>query len=332
MSEPAIKDDATGEVVALLRQGWLLSPGRPLVERFGREFFRGLPKTPGVYVMHGAAGRPRRQRILYVGKAKSLRQRLGSYRHIQPGRDSRKTVRLIHAVEEITWEICADETAALLRENELLREHRPLFNRVNIRPEAYGYIGLQREGDMVHFRLGDGTDERWRWFGAFKGGRRFALAAMLRLLVQANQRIAGWSQLPGQLLGDRAPADFSIQHAGADEMIGRLETYFTGRSWELVEWLAAQPGPATPDADQFLKGWREADLELIRAFYLNGPSRNRRWCEQLGYSDEEVLRPEDLDDLPIRLRLPPEPSPWATLESKSDETSSLAPVGSSPPG
>jgi excinuclease ABC subunit C len=66
--------------------------------------------------------------LLYVGKAKSLRQRLSSYRY--PVRASRKTVRLMHAVRRIDWEVCPSEQAACLRENELLRVHRPPFNRV----------------------------------------------------------------------------------------------------------------------------------------------------------------------------------------------------------
>jgi hypothetical protein len=287
----------------------LFTPARPLVERFGHEFFRALPKSPGVYVMRGQGGRPRRPRVLYVGKAKNLRQRLGSYRHVHPDRDSRNTVRLVHAVEDIQWEPCVDETAALLRENELLREHRPLFNRMNIRPEAHGCIGVRLEDGLVEFRLGEPTDERWRWFGAFKGGRKFALAALLRLVVQAERVLPHWSGLPGALLADRAPARFSLTSAAPADFASLLHDYLAGRSWQLVDWLAERLA-RQPLPEPFLATWRATDLDALRGFYLNSTRRNRRWREQLGLADEDLLRPEDLDDLPVKVRLAPEPSPW----------------------
>ena len=56
-------------------QQWLFAPAQPLVERLGKEFFRKVPAEPGVYSMRDATGN-----VVYVGKAKNLRQRLGSYR------------------------------------------------------------------------------------------------------------------------------------------------------------------------------------------------------------------------------------------------------------
>jgi excinuclease ABC subunit C len=75
------------------RQLRLLPASQPLVARFGAGFFRRLPRQPGVYLM-----RDESDRLIYVGKAKSLRQRLNSYRH--PALTSRKIVRLVHAVRE----------------------------------------------------------------------------------------------------------------------------------------------------------------------------------------------------------------------------------------
>ncbi len=53
------------------KQPWLLPYVNPLTERIDPEFFRALPREPGVYVMIGAAND-----VLYVGKAKDLRARL----------------------------------------------------------------------------------------------------------------------------------------------------------------------------------------------------------------------------------------------------------------
>ena len=61
--------------MSMSRAQQLLFPDpRPLVERLGTEFFKELPQSAGVYVMRDMAGV-----TLYVGKAKSLRDRVRSY-------------------------------------------------------------------------------------------------------------------------------------------------------------------------------------------------------------------------------------------------------------
>lgn len=102
--------DAPVAAVAKLRQLWLLPPPKPLIEHFGTEFFRGLPQEPGVYFFFDDTGR-----LIYIGKAKNLRQRLGSYRYVHPDRDSRKTWRLVKRIREIKWELCESHEAALLK-------------------------------------------------------------------------------------------------------------------------------------------------------------------------------------------------------------------------
>ena len=82
-----------------------------------------LPASPGVYVMRDRAGRP-----LYVGKAGNLRRRVRSY--FGPGgRHSRLIGRALEQLEVIDHETCGSEFAALLREDQLIKEMRPPCNR-----------------------------------------------------------------------------------------------------------------------------------------------------------------------------------------------------------
>jgi excinuclease UvrABC nuclease subunit len=104
-------------------QLWLFDPPKPLVERFGAEFFRSLPEKPGVYLMCGEG-----EGILYVGKAKNLRKRLSSYRVANPERLPRRIVRLLFQVRRIEWDICESETAAEAREEALICVLSPKFN------------------------------------------------------------------------------------------------------------------------------------------------------------------------------------------------------------
>ena len=104
-------------------QLWLFDPPKPLVERFGEDFFRQLPAGPGVYLMCGQS-----EGVLYVGKARNLRKRLGSYRVANPERMPRRIVRLLHQVRRIEWDECPTEQAASEREEQLICVLAPRFN------------------------------------------------------------------------------------------------------------------------------------------------------------------------------------------------------------
>lgn len=68
--------------------------------------------------------------VLYVGRAKNLRKRLSSYRVANPERLSRRLVRLLHRVQRIEYDVCADE-----REEMLICVLSPQFNRAGkVRP------------------------------------------------------------------------------------------------------------------------------------------------------------------------------------------------------
>ncbi|MSR53473.1 MAG: ethanolamine utilization protein [Gemmataceae bacterium] len=81
---------------------------------------RIAPKSPGVYGMLGRYGE-----LIYIGKAKSLRCRLMSY--FRESRDP-KAGRILKHTGTLVWETVPDEFAALVRELELIRRHRPRFN------------------------------------------------------------------------------------------------------------------------------------------------------------------------------------------------------------
>ena len=118
-------------------QLWLFPPPKPLVERFGDDFFHQVPTSPGVYYFCGRA-----EGVLYIGKAKSLRKRLTSYRVANPERMARRTIRLLFLVERIEWDVCSDEASAIQRERMLLRVLQPKFNRANRYPPSRAYLGV----------------------------------------------------------------------------------------------------------------------------------------------------------------------------------------------
>jgi len=123
-------------------QLWLFPHPKPLVERFGKDFFRELPAQPAVYYLCGTA-----EGVLYVGKAKNLRKRLAAYRVANPERMPRRIIRLLTKVTRIEWDCCPDETAAANREELLIAVLNPKFNA----PEKYGQGIFEKSGLLGDF-------------------------------------------------------------------------------------------------------------------------------------------------------------------------------------
>lgn len=81
-----------------------------------------LPKEPGVYLMKDEMGK-----ILYIGKAKQLRQRVKQY--FVPGRDGRMMVPFLTCqIKDIETIVTFSEKEALLLENNLIKQHQPKYN------------------------------------------------------------------------------------------------------------------------------------------------------------------------------------------------------------
>lgn len=89
-----------------------------------KEKLRTLPDKPGVYIMRDRSGR-----IIYVGKAVSLRRRVRSYFRPSTMRKGDVKVRsLVNSVQKLEWIVLRSEDEALLMENELIKANQPKYN------------------------------------------------------------------------------------------------------------------------------------------------------------------------------------------------------------
>ena len=98
-------------------------------------FLAALPARPGVYRMLGAD-----DTILYVGKARHLKNRVSSYFHGRTHAD--KTLALLGQVKRIEVTVTASETEALLLEFNLIKRHRPRYNVLLKDDKSFPYIHL----------------------------------------------------------------------------------------------------------------------------------------------------------------------------------------------
>ena len=247
------------------RQLSFLPAERPLGERLGAEFFQSIPTGPGVYVLCGAG-----EGVLYVGKAKNLRQRLATYRSARPEGVSRKLAQLLMLVERIHWDLCADEASALLREAELLRTLKPRYNTAGkypAPPRPIGWEIIPRRGMTLAWgpaaaNCPHATDPLP---GAGPG-----LAALRRLFWGAARPHEPLSALPTPLLSPQpgvSPWILSWPKVPADALGALVGAFFSAGSLELLDWLSAQRS----DSTKFDQAWQAQDRELLAAWVERFP-------------------------------------------------------------
>lgn len=99
----------------------------------------GIPKEPGVYRFVGI-----HDEILYVGKAKSLRNRLSSY-FVEDRQLTPKTRALVRKAIHLEFTLTENEQDAFLLENSLIKTHQPKYNVMLKDGKTYAYICIKRE-------------------------------------------------------------------------------------------------------------------------------------------------------------------------------------------
>lgn len=97
-----------------------------------------LPNDPGVYQYYNAEGS-----LLYIGKAKSLRKRVGSY--FNKVHDNHKTNVLVKQIADIKYIVVETEYDALLLENNLIKKHQPKYNILLKDDKTYPWIAIRHE-------------------------------------------------------------------------------------------------------------------------------------------------------------------------------------------
>ena len=101
-----------------------------------RAVLRRLPTSPGVYLMKSASGR-----VLYVGKADSLRGRVRSYFAARGPEDAR-IARMVTEVADVEYIVTDTVSEAYLLESNLIKEHRPRFN-IRLRDDkSYPFVKI----------------------------------------------------------------------------------------------------------------------------------------------------------------------------------------------
>ena len=210
-----------------------------------KEKVRALPDGPGVYLMKDRLGR-----IIYVGKAKSLKKRVSSYFQLGRARALRhqpKIRTLIEMIVDLEILEVKSEPEALLLEGKLIKQWRPKYNTDFTDDKRFLLVRLDLEAELPRFVLTRfRKDTRSRYFGPF------AHSGLLR------KTLASMRKQFGILLGDSAPKQISP---------GMWQLYDDVRS-ELYGWpnqvTSEEYRPRVTQACEFLEGKSREWLATLR--------------------------------------------------------------------
>ncbi len=204
-----------------------------------QSFVDGLPGRPGVYRMLGAQGD-----ILYVGKARNLKSRVGSY--FQPSNVQPKVQALIAKTVNMGVTITNSETEALLLEFNLIKKHRPRFNVVLRDDKSFPYLRLETGHAFPRLSFYRGSrKEQGRYFGPYPsaGAVRDTLQQLQKLFRLRNCADAYYSNrsrpcLQYQIQRCTAPCVGLVTQESYARDVGAAIKVLEGRNDEVSDDLA----------------------------------------------------------------------------------------------
>jgi excinuclease ABC subunit C len=136
-----------------------------------------IPDAPGSYQFLDAEGR-----VIYVGKAKSLRSRLSNY-FLQPELLAERTRQMVTTAESVEWIVAKNEVEAFFLEFNLIKRHRPRFNIRLKDDKSYPYLAVTLDEDWPRAMVLRGKKRKGvRYFGPY--AHAYAIRETLDLLLR----------------------------------------------------------------------------------------------------------------------------------------------------
>ncbi len=207
-----------------------------------REKALALPLKPGVYIMRDKDGV-----VIYVGKAKLLKNRVSSYFH---GAHNAKTEAMIAKIADFSVIIADSEFEALVLENSLIKHHSPHYNILLKDDKGYPFIRLDGGSEYPRFTVASKrADDGAEYFGPF-GGRGSTFSAIDA--IQKTLKLPDCSRkFPRDIGKERPCLNYQMGQCDGyclpgvpkekyDEAIDKARLILKGKSRELIEELTKE--------------------------------------------------------------------------------------------
>lgn len=201
-----------------------------------------LPEKPGIYQYFDANGT-----IIYVGKAKSLKKRVGSY--FTKNHEYAKTALLVKRIADIQYIVVETEMDALLLENNLIKKYKPKYNIQLKDDKTYPWICVKREPFPRVFSTRQYVKDGSKYFGPYTSGRvmhtlldlireLFPLRTCTLDLSPAKIEKGGYKVCLEYHIGKcKGPCEGKQMQSEYDEMIEQIEGILKGNIGSVVQFL-----------------------------------------------------------------------------------------------
>ncbi len=241
------------------------------------EKVKTFPTTPGVYLMKDDG-----EKVIYVGKAKNLRSRAGSY-FTKEAAESDRTRELVKHIADIEFIPCEDEVQALLMESRLVKDLLPRFNIELKDDKSYPYLQIRTREEYPRVEITRRPRRKGvKLYGPFKSAK--SLRAVLKVLqrvfkfrtcpLDIRSREDSWRWFRPCLLHSirqcTAPCNFRVTREEYRKQIRRLILVLDGKKARLIRKMEAQMRAASA-AMEFEKAARIRDeIAALRTLELRG--------------------------------------------------------------
>ena len=220
------------------------------------EKVRDFPQSPGVYLMKDTTGV-----VIYVGKAKNLRSRAGSY-FLAAAAQEIRTADWVHEIADIDFMVCRSEVDALLTESRLIKDIQPRHNRDLKDDKTFPYLMITTHEDFPRVEVTRTPKSKGaKLYGPFTsaGQLRGALQVMQRVFqfrtcsLDIEESDPRWKWFRPCLLASikqcTAPCNKRISKADYRRDIRRLQTFLEGGSDRLLNQMREEMLEASTKLD-----------------------------------------------------------------------------------
>lgn len=246
-----------------------------------------VPDQPGVYLFRDADGR-----VVYVGKARSLRKRLASYwsRPLHP-----RTEAMMAAAESVDWIVAATEVDALMLEYNLIKQHQPRFNIRYKDDKSYPYLAVTVGERWPRAQVLRGTKRRdVRYFGPF--GHAYAIRETLDALTRVFPVRTCSNAFFDQRARARRPClSYDIGRCSGPcvpDLTGVTEARYRADVEALMDFLSGGERPVLARLEREMREAAERQEYELAAKLRDQLAAARRALE---HQEMVLARPEDLD-------------------------------------